>query len=450
MDILESLYLLNNLLHIEGIPEKLRSQFVGTCLLALKNGVKYEDRTTSEIIVSISKTLEVLLCGDTKKLAVICKVLEAQAIESLPDESFRKILRGIDENIFPFIYDKRTAGQNLLNFFFAIFNKYAGKADKNQIFTPDHITDFMAKVCEVNRHSRVLDATCGSGSFLIRAMTQAVDDCATVAEQEEVKKNHIFGIEYDKDVFSLAITNMLIYGDSNPNILQGSCFEFGDWISEQNIDVVLMNPPYNANRVQSNPGYVKGWKTSEDLSKGFHFVDFVAKHVKTGKMAVLVPMQCAIGSGAETKKFKKSMLEEHTLDAVFTLSNDLFYPGATTQVCCMVFTLGKRHNPKRPTFFGYYKEDGFKKRKNRGRVEQRIDADGNGMWADIEEKWLDLYHCMREVDGLSAVHCVTASDEWLAEAYMKTDYSNLSEADFQRSLNDYLAYQVKEGRIYES
>lgn len=70
MDILESLYLLNNLLHIEGIPEKLRSQFVGTCLLALKNGVKYEDRTTSEIIVSISKTLEVLLCGVAKNMEI--------------------------------------------------------------------------------------------------------------------------------------------------------------------------------------------------------------------------------------------------------------------------------------------------------------------------------------------------------------------------------------------
>lgn len=30
-------------------------------------------------------------------------------------------------------------GQDLLNLFFTTFNKYVGKTDKNQAFTPDHI-----------------------------------------------------------------------------------------------------------------------------------------------------------------------------------------------------------------------------------------------------------------------------------------------------------------------
>ena len=33
---------------------------------------------------------------------------------------------------------------------------------------------------------------------------------------------------------------------------------------------------------------------------------------------------------------------------------------------------------------------------------------------------------------------------------MKTDYSKLSEDDFQQTLNNYLAYLIKEGKIYES
>ena len=32
----------------------------------------------------------------------------------------------------------------------------------------------------------------------------------------------------------------------------------------------------------------------------------------------------------------------------------------------------------------------------------------------------------------------------------KTDYTKLSERDFQQTINDYLAYLVKEGHIYES
>ena len=44
---------------------------------------------------------------------------------------------------------------------------------------------------------------------------------------------------------------------------------------------------------------------------------------------------------------------------------------------------------------------------------------------------------------------VTWKDEWLAEAYMETDYSTLTDNDFQKVLNDYLSYLVKEGAIYE-
>lgn len=45
---------------------------------------------------------------------------------------------------------------------------------------------------------------------------------------------------------------------------------------------------------------------------------------------------------------------------------------------------------------------------------------------------------------------VSGKEEWLCEAYMKTDYTQLKEKDFQKTLNDYLAYLMKEGKIYES
>ena len=66
-----------------------------------------------------------------------------------------------------------------------------------------------------------------------------------------------------------------------------------------------------------------------------------------------------------------------------------------------------------------------------------------------EDLWLDLYKNKREVAGLSVMHRVTWKDEWLAEAYMETDYSTLTENDFQKVINDYLSYLVKEGAIYE-
>ena len=462
--VMQNTYKLNEMLHRHSIPEKLRSQFVGTCLLALKNGLDYStpSLTAAQIRTRIKEVLEDLLNSDinkAEKLALLNRnVLGDQYVRQLSIAAFREILKFIEDNILPFINDKSTSGQDLLNLFFVTFNKYVGKSDKNQAFTPDHITDFMAKITGVNKHSVVLDPCCGSGSFLVRAMTQALDDCATAAEQEEVKKHQIFGIEFDENVYGLATTNMLIHSDGNSNIRQGSCFDLADWIKEAKPNVILMNPPYNGQRIHLPKSYVNTWSKDkkEDPSKGLYFVKYIADTLNSinhqAKLAVLLPVACAIGTSGEIARLKREILEENTLDAVFTLPNEIFYPGASASVCCMVFKIGTKHNDvsNPDTFFGYCKDDGFKKKKNLGRVEQ-IDTDtGKSKWVEIEREWIELYRNRRSVDGLSATHKVNGDDEWLCEAYMKTDYTKLTEQDFQQTINDYLAYLVKEGHIYEA
>lgn len=43
--VMQNTYKLNEMLHRHSVPEKLRSQFVGTCLLALKNNLCYTAST---------------------------------------------------------------------------------------------------------------------------------------------------------------------------------------------------------------------------------------------------------------------------------------------------------------------------------------------------------------------------------------------------------------------
>lgn len=450
LKIIQNTYDLNELLHKYGIKEKIRSQFVGTCLLALKNGLIYEGLSTIQIVAGVKENLSKLLNNNLNKARKLVlldnNVLNSQDVTDLKNEQMQEILNTIKNNILPFINDESTQGQDLLNLFFTTFNKYVGKADKNQAFTPDHITQFMCHVVNVNKNSRVLDPCCGSGAFLVRAMTEAMDDCDTKKERDEIKANHIFGIEYEDVAFGLSTTNMLIHGDGNSNIIQESMFEKEEWIKNANIDTVLMNPPYNATRKQSQPEYVENWndKISTDPSKGLHYVYYIANLLKRGKLAVLLPMQCAIGASGDVKMFKEKMLEENTLDAVFSLPIDMFYPGASAVACCMVFNLGVKHDraPIQETFFGYYKDDGFEKRKNLGRVERE-----ENIWKIIEKKWLELYRKRKTELGLSVTKKVTADDEWLAEAYMETDYSKLNQDDFQNVLNGYIGYLMSNGRL---
>ena len=67
--VMQNTYKLNELLYRHSIPEKLRSQFVGTCLLTLKNGLDYENPnlTPSQIRARIKEVLENLLTHDLNR-----------------------------------------------------------------------------------------------------------------------------------------------------------------------------------------------------------------------------------------------------------------------------------------------------------------------------------------------------------------------------------------------
>ena len=134
-------------------------------------------------------------------------------------------------------------------------------------------------------------------------------------------------------------------------------------------------------------------------------------------------MQAAIGNTGDVKDFKKRMLDKYTLDAVFSLPSEMFYPGASAVACCMIFDLSQKHEKaNRDTFFGYYKDDNFTKRKGLGRVE-KTNKNGDSLWVKTEKLWLDLYKNKREMPGLSVMHKITWKDEWLAEAYLETNYN---------------------------
>ncbi len=49
----------------------------------------------------------------------------------------------------------------------------------------------------------------------------------------------------------------------------------------------------------------------------------------------------------------------------------------------------------------------------------------------------------REVHaGESVTKNVTAADEWCAEAYMETDYSKITQADFEDAVKNYAVFKL--------
>ena len=442
--VLETTNKLNELLHSFHVLADQRSQFIGCLLVALNNDLQYSSKiSTKEILSRIKAILEEKIDNDeNKKLKteLLIKTLDKQNIKELNRTDLVKLLDILKEKLIPFINNRTPQGEDLLNLFFTTFNKYVGKADKNQAFTPTHITDFMCEIVKLNKKSRVLDPTCGSGSFLVQAMAKMLFKANGDEEaMKNIKKNQLFGIEREDKAFGLATTNMLIHEDGKTNVIHASCFEKRSWIKEKNINVVLMNPPFNG---QKMPEDCPVNKKQMDLTKGFYFVKYVADVVNQGVLATILPLQCAIGTEAKITNYKRMMLENHTLEAVFSLPNDVFHPGTSTNVCVMLFKLGVPHDRDKNTFFGYYKEDGFVKKKNKGRIE-KIN------WEKTKKRWLDAFWNKNEIPGFTVVKKISFKDEWLAEAYMETDYSVLTEDDFVQTIRNFVAFKIKNGEINE-
>ena len=292
-----------------------------------------------------------------------------------------------------------------LGVFYHEFIKYSGGDGSGLgiVLTPQHLTEFMCDLAGVNKNSRVVDICCGSGSFLVTAMSKMFRN-ANPDDVESIRRERLYGVEFDDGLYTLAIANMIIRKDGKSNIYKGDCFNevITSELKSKNINIGLINPPYSQ-------------KDVVELEFVEHLLDILTV---CGTGVVVVPMSCAIGT--KFKEIRERIMKKHTLNAVFSMPDDIFYPTATN-VCVMVWTAHMPHDSTQETFFGYCKNDGFVKRKKLGRI------DAFGRWDGIRKEWLKLYRNRDVVDGLSARHCVGYEDEWLCEAYMQTDYSKLTQ-----------------------
>lgn len=337
----------------------------------------------------------------------------------------RNLIDSIDKHINTFI--KTHKYFDVLGQLYIEFLRYAN-SDKGLgiVLTPPHITKLFAELAQVNKNSIAYDNCTGTGGFLISAMKRMAED--TKGDQEkikEIKTKQLIGVEYQAHIFALAISNMYIHQDGKTNIINGSCFDVKvmEQVKKYKPTVGFLNPPYKA-----------------DI-KELEFMLNNLEILQTGGTCIaIVPMQSALAQKREIYELKKRLLEKHTLEAVFSMPNELFSSSKTkinVVTCVMIFTAHKPHSLNKETYFGYYKDDGFVKRKIKGRI------DAFGKWEDIKAEWVSSYINRKAKTGFSVNKIVTANDEWCAEAYMETDYTQLKDEDFIRTIRDYSSFLVK-------
>ncbi len=434
---------LNDKLHTHKILESQRSLLISAILIALESqpfkqsyaSHKTPENLANSLIQTVSNELESANIGGKKlkNLNTQFSFIQTDTSLSQKDKVLKEVIDDIEENINTFIRTHKYF--DVLGQLYIEFLRYAN-SDKGLgiVLTPPHITQLFSDLAQVNKNSIVYDNCTGTGGFLISAMKKMIDDAKGDEEKiKEIKSKQLIGTEYQSHIFALAVSNMYIHQDGKTNIINGSCFdeEVIKEVNEKKPTVGFLNPPYKSNK-----------KTDTDE------LEFILNNLEClvdgGTSIAIVPMQSALATKGKVYEFKKKILEKHTLDAVLSMPDELFFNSKVGVVSCiMIFTAHKPHSEFKETYFGYYKNDNFIKRKGKGRF------DGLGLWEDTKKKWLSNFINKKDEAGFSVNKVITADMEWVAEAYMKTDYSDIKNINFEDSILNYVTFLHKNKLVYK-
>lgn len=447
INIVDKAIYLNELFHAYSIQENERCTLVSAILLALTDQsfrMSFQAKTTIEsltrfLLSSVEDVINTSGVHSVTQMKTEYSKLNAsllfsqQTIRNTQTRQQKTTLEVLKTEIILYLYENVYPllsmgghGFDVLGKFYSEFIRYAATQQSlGLVLTPQHITDLFCDLVNITKNDVLYDCCCGTGGFLIAGMKRMFQLAGNNASKiVNIRKNQLCGVEKLPQMYTYACSNMMLRGDGKANIYNGDCFDCVPYIEKHKPTVAFLNPPYNV----GSDGQMKFIE---------HALNMVAP--QNGRVAAIVQMSCAIKNEKELIAVKKRILEKHHLKAVLSMPDDLFYPvGVVT--CIMVFETNKP-NAGLKSWFGYFKDDKFEKRKNQGRIDAR------GKYAEEKERWLAAYKNNDEIPGLSVRKEVTADDEWCAEAYMETDYSTLCDEDFIKKMRDYAAFLVQNENI---
>lgn len=408
---------INNLLHYQfGVNDYYdRMIFTACALVAKRYGAPLTAGMTYNLFhFSILDTLSKSLEKAQKQNEKLKILLEMYSKVQMNITNNQKAIDDFIENIeviSSLINSKYWNGEDVMGIFFNEFNRYKGKSENGQVFTPDHITSLMYRLIEVNMDDNVLDAACGSGAFLTRAMANMINEAGgpTTVKSKKIMANQLFGIEIDKRIFSLACANMLIHKDGKTNLEQmdSRSQEACDWIKSKKITKVLMNPPYER---KCQPQIIIK-NVLDNCSKGT-------------KAAFLLPDKKL---EKFSEKWRRDVFLNHRLLKIIKLPEKTFDEGVTVSI--FIFECGFAQNDKE-IFTCYIEEDGLERVKNQGR------QDVKHRWKNIENTWVDIIH---KQTGHKSIKWIKPSEHL---SYQKDEKDfEIFEEDFIKNMMDYLMFK---------
>lgn len=355
----------SNILHDAKIEPTLRPKVVGAITTAMyygdidimsKTPLKDINFLMSEAIKNSSHFDE----GKKKKL-VESLTLGVNDFERLSSYLYRivTILKRLN------VKSVLQSDADFLGMFYEAFLRYGAENNAMGIvFTPRHITKLCTDLVGVEIGQNVIDITCGTGGFLVSAFDKLKTKAITENAQELIRES-IYGFDTNPTVWALSCLNMFFRGDGKSHIENASSLA-----EESKAEVcnkfhrAFLNPPFHQEK-EPERDFINA--SMDALVQGGLFVGVI---------------YAGVFADQENSAWRADFMKKHTILAMISLPDDLFYPNASAITTIMV---AKAHIPQprdSKVLMGRIDNDGYTKLKGK-----RIECAGNQI-PDVTEDFV--------------------------------------------------------------
>ena len=223
-----------------------------------------------------------------------------------------------------------------------LLSKLSQSGVNGQFRTPRHIIRMMVELMQPRPDDVICDPACGTSGFLVSAGEYLKENYKQDIFFNRQRKDHYMndmfhGFDMDRTMLRIGAMNMMTHGVDNPTI------EYRDSLSDQNPDkekysLILANPPFkgslDADIVSAD--LLKACKTKK--TELLFLALFLRMLRVGGRCACIVPDGVLFGSSTAHKAIRKTIIEDHRLEAVISMPSGVFKPYAGVSTAILIFT----------------------------------------------------------------------------------------------------------------
>ena len=332
----------------------------------------YENRNDTNIGEIIDKVLAKIEDKNLAKLEGVFRNISFNSDKLGQTKDRNRRLKNLLDDFASPILDFRPSKLGkvedvLGNSYMYLIGEFASGAGKKggEFYSPDEVSDLLARLVNPKPGDRICDPTCGSGSLLIKVGEQVKEK-----DGSRSKDFALYGQESNGDTWALSKLNMFLHG------MDGARIEWCDTINNPQLiegdhlmkfNIVVANPPFSldkwgAENAESDrfKRFLRGTppKSKGDYAFILHMIDTT---LPDGRIGVIVP-HGVLFRGAAEGKIRQKLIEENLLEAVIGLPSNLFF-GTGIPAAIMIFNKAKKS--KEVLFIDASKEYQDGKKQNR-------------------------------------------------------------------------------------